>query len=480
MQDILENCFPYNQKWYESKFINKKVLRTIEKYCKEHPIIEKVFAKGSLIYGCTPNGSDVDHVRIQVNKKLSLEEKKELVNSLEEKLKTAGITNLERIREDNYIRVFVNWDEIGGIPNAHTTQYEIYPEKKVITADDAKDWCRKVISTGHSCIGQAPDSWIFRAKSRILGRNFRYDIEQEQINIDNYSPFCHINEMSPEFQKDSFMLPFIKKNNVVVPVHPDTFKDLGLNENEILFEKKVTPTSSFRTVYSEEDNVCFKLPLLRRITREIRKLPDSHLIASRAATEKLKRIYCCPNFNFLEEVCNFNEDENFNFIVRFMPSKKVIPWFTAIKTQKFDSDFYMTAIHNMVHSSIFFASRDLYLEGHTQNWLVDKEANVYYRDLSDITSIKIPELRPPYAKDLNDLEIACESFDRSFCRQNLDHFFRYDKHLGEKGKEKIKETIKREMEILNVRFPDYSIDFVRDAPEHIPIKVPLTHWRDFI
>ena len=55
-----------------------------------------------------------------------------------------------------------------------------------------------------------------------------YDVEKEYINITNYSPFCHINEVSEQYRDKPFMLPYYAfSSDDVRPVHPDTFTDLG-------------------------------------------------------------------------------------------------------------------------------------------------------------------------------------------------------------------------------------------------------------
>ena len=83
MRDILENKFPYCEPDYDSRFINKSVIKYIRDFCYSNPFIEEFFAKGSLMHGCMIKGSDIDHVRIKVNKELSLDTKIALVDSLE-------------------------------------------------------------------------------------------------------------------------------------------------------------------------------------------------------------------------------------------------------------------------------------------------------------------------------------------------------------------------------------------------------------
>jgi len=37
----------------------------------------------------------------------------------------------------------------------------------------------------------------------------KYLVELEYINIDNYSPFSYINEMSEQYRYDRYLLPYI-------------------------------------------------------------------------------------------------------------------------------------------------------------------------------------------------------------------------------------------------------------------------------
>lgn len=308
----------------------------------------------------------------------------------------------------------------------------------------------------------------------------RYDVELEYINIDNYSPFAHINEVSLKYRYDPFILNFVslpgKKHPI--PVHPDTFSDLGLNERDISKSLTVYPTSSFRTVYSPDQNCCFKLPLLRKITRDVRGLSRDELDFS-AAASKLFFDYRCPSFMPLLECQFYADDPNFNYIKRFMPSETpVVPWFYVIKSQKYDAEFVEKAIYNIINSWMFFAKRDILMEYHTQNILVDENAHVVYRDMSDVRSIYRPALRSRFVDLLeNDEDIRSIIFDRAVCNQNLDHVFKYDTVLGEAGKLRIKQLIRDKIDEYDLEFPRYSMDFPHDKTDRIPEKTELTWWR---
>ena len=75
MQDIYK-CFPYIKNDYNKNFIALKVLQRIHIFGEENPVIEKMYAKGSIVYGTMINGSDIDHLRIKTKKPLSLKQKK--------------------------------------------------------------------------------------------------------------------------------------------------------------------------------------------------------------------------------------------------------------------------------------------------------------------------------------------------------------------------------------------------------------------
>jgi hypothetical protein len=307
-----------------------------------------------------------------------------------------------------------------------------------------------------------------------------YDIQKEYINIEGYSPFCHINEVSPKYQRDPFQLPFVHKYSEERPVHPDTFHDLGLNEKDVIKSKIVFPTSSFRTVYDPEHDLCYKLPLLRRITRSMRNLPPKELQRSERASVFLSQ-HPFEKFKFLPEKCHPAEDPNFNYIIREMPEQECFPWFYVIRSQKFSSSFEMDCMLQIIRSWMFLASKGVLLESpHTQNILVDASSTVYYRDLSDVRVIQDPVLRPSYYDSLScEGEALSAIFDRTVCNQNLDHLFRYSQKLGTKERKTIKDLIESEIQKYELPFPNYSLDFPHNKPERVPQRVALVSWRDF-
>jgi len=307
----------------------------------------------------------------------------------------------------------------------------------------------------------------------------KYNVFNEYINIDNYSPFWLINEVSPKYRFDKFFMPIISVHGKEKPVHPDTFNDLGLEKSKIKREILVFPTSSFRTVYYPKKNVCYKVPLLRKITRGIRNLDNKSLKRSEKAMEILS-LFTCKNFTFLKEICHYSDDPNFNYIEREMPKDEVFPLFYLIKSQDFNSQMMIVAIKNIIHSWMFFASHDIFLEYHTQNILIDNNSNIYYRDLSDVRSLNEEILRPSYASKLNGVgEMLSIIFDRTVCSQNLEHIFRYDTKLGNLARKEIKDFIFREIKYFGLEFPNYSMDFPKNSPERIPEKIPLVWWRNF-
>jgi hypothetical protein len=260
-------------------------------------------------------------------------------------------------------------------------------------------------------------------------------------------------------------------------VHPDTFSDLRLDPAEITVEKGVYPTSSFRTVYCPQENSCYKLPLLRRITRGVRDLPARDLQRSQAASNLLSK-HRFEGFEFLPEECHFSEDPSFNYIVRRMPKRDCFPWFYVIASQRFGREFELFAASQIIKSWMFFASRGLLLEFHTQNLLVDRNANIYYRDLSDVRSLGDAVLRPSYADNLEcEGELLAAVFDRTVCKQNLDHLFRYSKKLGENDRIHLKQLIQSQTREYGLPFPCYSMDFPKESPERVPAKTSLVSWR---
>jgi|GEM_PF-6641944 len=305
-----------------------------------------------------------------------------------------------------------------------------------------------------------------------------FNPNNEYVNISNYSPFSHINEVSTEYQKKAFMLPFIKLQNYIIPVHPDTFDDLNLDVKEIIDEILVYPTSSYRTVYDPKNNRCYKLVLLRKITRSIRNLPNKELNRSLISSELLSK-YTCPNFTYLKETCFFNENENFNYIIREMPKVKTYPWFYVIASQKFSKNFQIKCMTNIIKSWMFFASKGIYFESpHTQNYLVDSDANIYYRDLSDIRCLDYEIMTPSFYDNLSrDGEMLSVFFDRAICNQNLEHLFRYCDNMNEKDFNYIRNLILYEIKIYNLEFPNYSMDYSKSKSGHIPERIEKVRWR---
>lgn len=313
----------------------------------------------------------------------------------------------------------------------------------------------------------------------------KYDVYKEYINIDNYSPFAHINEVSEKYKKSSFSLPFIEIFSEERPIHPDTFDDLGLEDKDIVRKVIVFPTSSFRTVYNPEQNICYKLPILRKITRSIRSLSYKEIERSERAGVLLST-HQFNGFGFLPERGHKAPDPNFNYIVRVMSETECFPWFYVIKSQQFNIDFEMRCMFQIIKSWMFLASKGIFLESpHTQNILVDNECNVYYRDLSDVRVVNVFDERdlvllPSYYGTSYDLgDVLSVIFDRAVCNQNLNHLFKYSKKLGDKEKGLIKELINSEIERYQLPFPNYSMDFPKDIPERIPQKVELVFWRKF-
>jgi len=305
----------------------------------------------------------------------------------------------------------------------------------------------------------------------------KYSIELEYINIDNYSPFSHINEMSERYRYDKYLLPYILHEWKIIPVHPDTMSDLQIPDSQILFHKEVYPTSSFRTVYLKEDNTFLKLPIQRKITRWLRDLSTKQILRSEFAAELLNR-NPLKGFSFLGENWHIFKDEKFNYIVREIPDIQLYPLFYVIKSQKYKKDFLMKLISNIISTWMFYASRDIYLEYHTQNILVDKNANIYYRDLSDIKSYWVSIIQPSYVNNLaNRSELNSLMFDRSVWNQNLSFFLTYYKELDSEILT-IKQIIKNNIEKYSLWFPNYSLDFTYDKPIRTPVKVPLNFWRN--
>lgn len=166
--EALNSYFPYNASNYKDNFINLEVFKTIHDFCNQNPYIEKIYAKGSLIYGDSIIGSDIDHVRIQVNTpSLTLAEKKKIVDDLEHELQSVGISVLQRIRENNYIRVFYDREELKDFPLAYKLEDEIYPNLHVLKSKSQKDYIRKVLKRGYHYNQTITKKWIEKMNKRF-------------------------------------------------------------------------------------------------------------------------------------------------------------------------------------------------------------------------------------------------------------------------------------------------------------------------
>lgn len=298
----------------------------------------------------------------------------------------------------------------------------------------------------------------------------KYNINKEYINIDSYSPFSHVNEVSKKYQKKAFMLPVVNVNESITFVHPDTFNDLKLSNKDILFYIKVYPTASYRTVYYKDKNIFIKLSLLRKITRGIRNLPNKDLDRAKKANEILGKINI-KYFYYLKEISIYNKDENFNYIIRTIPNKKLYPLFSIIKEHNISSKRMIIIIKRMIDVWMSLAKQKIYLEFHTQNILIDSYNNIYYRDLSDVRSIKY-DLKPSY--EITDIDLMTLSFDKTFCMQNIKHILKYYKNID---KEEIVKYIRERINHYNLKFPNYSLMYDLNDPKRIPIKVDKIDYR---
>lgn len=298
----------------------------------------------------------------------------------------------------------------------------------------------------------------------------KYNIRNEYINIENYSPFSHVNEVSECYQKTPFYLPIVVIDNKIVPIHPDTLNDLKIDNSNILFKILVYPTSSFRTVYYKNQNIFIKLSLTRTITRGIRTLPNKDLKRCEMSYEVLKNINI-KHFKVLEEIPIYHQDERFNFIIRKIPNKKIEPLFSIIRKQKLSNKKMIFLVKRLIDIWLLLATKGLFLEFHTQNILVDDKLDIYYRDLSDVRSVKY-NIVPSY--DIAERDLMTLSFDKTFCEQNLNHIFRYYDKLDKKI---IIDYIKKKIKYYKLDFPDYSLTFDKYKKERIPIKVEKTKYR---
>lgn len=166
MLDIYK-CFPYKNKNYEKYFINLKVLKTIYEYASSNKNIEKIYAKGSIIYGLMTEGSDIDHVRIKTTTPLTLNEKVKLVSELEDSLKKYNITKIQRIKEDNYVRVFYDYKELIDCPLALTIKDEIYPNPHILKCKNKSKFIKKVYKRAYKYSYGLSHKWIEKTKYKF-------------------------------------------------------------------------------------------------------------------------------------------------------------------------------------------------------------------------------------------------------------------------------------------------------------------------
>lgn len=166
MQDIYK-CFPYKRNDYSKKFITLKVLKRIHSFCEENPIIEKIYAKGSIVYGTMINGSDIDHLRIKTKKPLLLSQKKELVDKLKLYISDLNVSKIQRIEEDNYIRVFYDYIELLDYPLALTIKDEIYPNLHLVRAKNKKKYMRKIYRRAYKYSYGLSKKWMEKYKERF-------------------------------------------------------------------------------------------------------------------------------------------------------------------------------------------------------------------------------------------------------------------------------------------------------------------------
>jgi|GEM_PF-1806131 len=303
-----------------------------------------------------------------------------------------------------------------------------------------------------------------------------YNFKLERKNIVNYSPFCHINELPAKYRAASFLLPIIRYKGKEIPMHPDMFESLALDKGVIVKKIRVYPTSSFRTVFYPEKNICWKVPIKRKITRGIRDLSKKQLERAGVAQKILSKS-SCKNFSFLPEKCFSFKDPDYNYIERPMPNDAVFPLFYIISRGFFTRKYRMTIIKNLIYSWMFWAHKGLFLEYHTQNVLVRKNGEIVYRDLSDIKSDRYHKLMPSYYSHLkNRSELASVIFDRAVCGQNLDHFDAYKKFTKKEIKN-IRDMISEFSEKFGIVFPRYSLDFEPNVARRIPIRGEITRWR---
>lgn len=166
MLDIYK-CFPYKKSDYRNKFISLDVIESICEFAYKHPVIEKIFAKGSIIYGTMIEGSDIDHLRIKTTKPLNIKEKVLLVELLEKHLEKYHISKIQRIKENNYVRVFYDYTELLDYPRALTIKDEIYPNPRILCAKNKKRLVKKIYKRAYKYCNFVDEKWMNKYRERI-------------------------------------------------------------------------------------------------------------------------------------------------------------------------------------------------------------------------------------------------------------------------------------------------------------------------
>ena len=335
-----------------------------------------------------------------------------------------------------------------------------------------------IIKLIHSKLISIYNALLIKLNS-IKKQELDYDIELEHVNIKNYSPLSHINNSSLCYQDGVYLLPFINIDNKLVPIHPDTLDDLGISRESVVKYEPVSPTSSTRTVFSLNEKKYYKLALTRQITRSIRDLKNKELRRSEIAKEEISKINN-DDLNILNEQCIYGIEEVYNYIIREYPNKKLYPWFYLIVTNTFTKEKMLKVIYKMIDIWMYYASNGIYFESaHTQNFLVDDDLNIYYRDLSDIRILNYDIMIPSYINELNSIgELHSVFFDRSMLSQNIEHFINNYDGVNKEDVEDIKNHIQKAIEKYNISFPDYSMDYDKDREGHHPIKCKINYLRE--
>ena len=76
-----------------------------------------------------------------------------------------------------------------------------------------------------------------------------------------------------------------------------------------------------------------------------------------------------------------------------------------------------------------------------------------------------------------DGEMLSVFFDRAICNQNLDHLFRYCTAMDDKDFNYIRNLILSEIELYDLKFLNYSMDYSKSKSGHIPERVEKVRWR---